>query len=60
MIEFNFELDYFDLVDEDIEIAKLWYYEQSSNTDLEERFAEAIKDAISLLQKKSVYLPSNF
>jgi hypothetical protein len=58
MIEFNFELDYFDLVDEDIEIAKLWYYEQSPHTDLEERFAHAIKDAISILQKNPfIYHP---
>jgi hypothetical protein len=51
MIEFDFELNYFDEVDDDIEIAKLWYYEQSPDTDLEERFADAIKEAIAKLQK---------
>jgi plasmid stabilization system protein ParE len=58
MIKFNFELDYFDLVDEDIVIAKLWYYEQSPDTDLEERFADAIKDTIALIQKNPfIYHP---
>lgn len=58
MIEFNFELDYFDEVDDDIEIAKLWYYEQSPDTDLEERFADAIKEAIANLQKNPfIYYP---
>lgn len=51
MIKFDFELDYFDEVENDIEVAKLWYYEQSPDTDLEERFANAIKETISKLQK---------
>jgi plasmid stabilization system protein ParE len=51
MIEFDFELNYFDQVEEDIEVAKFWYYEQSPDTDLEERFALAIKDTINKLQK---------
>lgn len=51
MIEFEFVLDYFDEVEDDIEIAKLWYYEQNPSTDLEERFADAIKDTIAKLQK---------
>ena len=49
MIEFDFELNYFDEVENDNEIAKLWYYEQSPDTDLEERFADAIKETISEL-----------
>ncbi len=58
MIEFDFELDYFDQVDEDIEIAKLWYYEQNPDTDLEERFADSIKEAIVKLQKNPfIYYP---
>jgi plasmid stabilization system protein ParE len=58
MIEFDFELDYFDQVEDDIEIAKLWYYEQSPDTDLEKRFANAIKEAIDKLQKNPfVYHP---
>ncbi len=50
MIQFDFELDYFDEVEDDIEVAKLWYYEQSPETDLEERFADAIKQVIHKLQ----------
>lgn len=58
MIEFDFELDYFDEVEHDIEIAKLWYYNQSPDTDLEERFADAIKEAIDKLQKNPfIYHP---
>jgi plasmid stabilization system protein ParE len=58
MIEFDFELDYFDEVEDDIEIAKLWYYDQSPDTDLEERFAEAIKEVIDKLQKNPfIYYP---
>jgi plasmid stabilization system protein ParE len=58
MIEFNFQLDYFDQVEQDIENAKLWYYEQSPDTDLEERFADAIKNAIIKLQKNPfIYHP---
>ncbi len=49
MIEFDFELDYFDEVEVDIENAKLWYYEQSPDTDLEERFADGIKEVIAKL-----------
>ncbi len=58
MIEVDFELNYFDEVDDDIEIAKLWYYEQSPDTDLEERFADSIKEAIAKLQKNPfIYYP---
>ena len=58
MIEFDFGLDYFDQVEDDIEIAKLWYYEQSPDTDLEERFADAIKETIAKLQKNPfIYYP---
>jgi plasmid stabilization system protein ParE len=58
MIEFDFELGYFDEVEDDIEIAKFWYYEQNPDTDLEERFADAIKDTISKLQKNPfIYHP---
>lgn len=58
MIEFDFELNYFDEVKNDIEIAKLWYYNQSPGTGLEERFADAIKGAIDKLQKKPfIYHP---
>lgn len=46
MIVFDFELKYFDEVERDIDEAKLWYYEQSPDTDLEERFAKAIKEII--------------
>ena len=58
MIEFDFELNYFDQVEEDIEIAKFWYYEQSPDTDLEERFAFAIKETINKLKKNPfIYYP---
>lgn len=58
MLEFDFELNYFDQVENDIEIAKLWYYEQSPETDLEERFADAIKETIDKLQKnRFIYYP---
>lgn len=60
MIKFNFQLDYFDQVEQDIEIAKLWYYEQSPDTDLEERFADAIKNAIIKLQKNPFIYHSIF
>lgn len=58
MIEFEFELDYFDEVEEDIERAKLWYYDQNPDTGLEERFANAIKETIEKLQKNPfIYHP---
>jgi plasmid stabilization system protein ParE len=58
MIEFEFELDYFDQVEDDIELAKFLYYEQSPDTDLEERFADAIKESIHKLQKNPfIYYP---
>jgi plasmid stabilization system protein ParE len=58
MIECHFELYYFDDVDDDIEVAKRWYYNQSPDTDLEERFADAIKEAIDKLQKNPfIYHP---
>ena len=60
MIEFDFELNYFDQVEEDIEIAKFWYYEQSPNTDLEERFALSIKETINKLQKNPFLYYSYF
>ena len=57
-MEFAFELDYFDQVEEDIEIAKLWYHEQSPDTEFEKRFAEAIKVTIDKLQKNPfIYYP---
>jgi hypothetical protein len=58
MIEFDFELNYFDQVEEDIEIAKFWDNEQGPDTDLEERFALAIKETINKLQKNPfIYYP---
>lgn len=58
MIEFDFKLDYFDEVENDIEIAKNWYYVQNPNTDVEERFADAIKETIYKLQKNPfIYHP---
>ena len=58
MIEYNFELDYFDQVEDDIELAKLWYYEQSPDTDLEERFANAIKNTLLKIHKNPfIYHP---
>ena len=58
MIEFDFVLNYFDEIEDDIEIAKLWYYEQNPDTDLEERFSDSIKDAITTLQKNPfIYYP---
>lgn len=58
MIEFEFELDYFDEVEDDIEIAKLWYYNQNPDTDLEERFSDSIKEVVSKLQKNPfIYYP---
>lgn len=58
MIEFDFELSYFEEIENDIESAKLWYYEQSPNTNLDERFAEAIKETIKKLQKNPfIYYP---
>jgi plasmid stabilization system protein ParE len=50
--------NYFDEVENDIENAKLWYYEQSPDTDLEERFADSIEEVISKLQKNPfIYYP---
>lgn len=58
MIKFDFELDYFDQVDNDIEKAKKWYYDQNPDTDLEERFADAIKETLATIQKNPfVYYP---
>jgi plasmid stabilization system protein ParE len=58
MIEFEFVLDYFDEVENDIEKAKLWYYDQNPDTDLEERFADSIKETILKLQKNPfIYHP---
>jgi hypothetical protein len=49
MIVFDFELKYFEEVEKDVEIAKLWYCQQNPGTDLEERFANAIKEVIKKL-----------
>jgi len=58
MIEFNFELDYFDQVEADIELAKHWYYEQSPDTDLEERFANSVLNTLYKIQKNPfIYHP---
>lgn len=58
MIVFDFELKYLDEVEKDIEVAKLWYYEQNPDTELEERFADAIKDIIVAMQKNPfIYHP---
>ena len=58
MIKFDFQLDYYDEVEDDIETAKLWYYEQNPDANLEERFADAIKDTIAKLQKNPfIYYP---
>ena len=59
MIEFDFDLGYFDEVEDDIALAKLWYYEQNPDTNLEERFADAVKETINKLKKKSFYLTSH-
>jgi len=60
MIQFDFELEYFDEVEDDVETAKLWYYEQSPVTNLEERFADAIREAINKLQKNPFVYHPNF
>ncbi|WP_281636666.1 type II toxin-antitoxin system RelE/ParE family toxin [Flavobacterium marginilacus] len=58
MIVFDFELNYFEEVERDIDNAKLWYYEQNPDTDLEERFAKAIKEIILKIQKNPfIYSP---
>ncbi len=58
MIVFDFQLDYFDQVEDDVTYAKLWYNEQSPETDLEERFSDAIKSTIEKLQKNPfIYYP---
>ena len=58
MIVFDFELNYFDEVETDIDDAKLWYYSQNPDTDLEERFAKAIKEVIEKVQKNPfIYSP---
>jgi plasmid stabilization system protein ParE len=58
MIDFDFELNYFDEVEKDIVDAKIWYYEQNPDTDLEERFAKAIKEIILKVQKNPfIYSP---
>ena len=56
MIEFDYQINYFDLVDEDIENAKFWYYEQNPDTDLEERFAQAIKVTIEKIIKEIILI----
>ena len=60
MIQFDFELEYFDEVEDDAETAKLWYYEQIPVTNLEERFADAIREAINKLQKNPFVYHPNF
>jgi plasmid stabilization system protein ParE len=58
MIAFDFKLSYFEDVEADIDQAKYWYYEQNPDSDLEERFAEAITLAIDKLQTNPyVYHP---
>src|SRR6187402_858920 len=58
MIVFDFDLNYFEEVEKDIEEAKLWYYTQNPGTDLEERFANAIKEVIEKVQKNPfIYSP---
>lgn len=58
MIDFDFELNYFDEVEKDIDDAKLWYYEQNPDSNLEERFAKAIKEIILKIQKNPfIYYP---
>jgi plasmid stabilization system protein ParE len=51
MIEFVFELTSFDAAEIDVEKAKRWYYDQNPDTDLEERFADSIKEVIRKLHK---------
>ncbi len=59
MIEFDFKLYYFDEVEHDIDSAKLWYYDQNPDTNLEQRFANAIKETILKLQKNPfIYYPA--
>jgi hypothetical protein len=48
---FEFELHFFDEVELDVLQAKTWYYEQSPDTDLEERFSVSIVNTISILNK---------
>ena len=58
MIEFDFDLGYFNKVEDDIALAKLWYYEQNPDTNLEERFADAVKETINKLKKNPfIYHP---
>ena len=58
MNEFDFVLSYFDEVKDDIKAAKLWYYNQNPGSNLEERFADAIKEKILKLQKNPfIYYP---
>lgn len=58
MIVFDFDLNYFEEVEKDIDEAKLWYYEQNPDTDLEERFAKAIKEVIEKVHKNPfIYYP---
>jgi plasmid stabilization system protein ParE len=58
MIAFDFELNYFEELEKDIDDAKLWYYTQNPDTDLEERFANAIKEVIKKIQKNPfIYSP---
>ena len=46
MIEFEFEMVYFDEVEEDITKIKYWYYSQNPGSDLEEQFVNAGKEVI--------------
>ncbi len=58
MIAFDFKLSYFDNVETDIEDAKYWYYDQSPDTNLEERFADSIIAIIHKIQKNPyIYHP---
>jgi hypothetical protein len=60
MIVFDFELNYFEEVETDIDDTKLWNYTQSPDTDLEERFANAIKEIIKKIQKTLLSIPPIF
>lgn len=58
MIEFEFEMIYFDQVEEDIAKIKNWYYSQDPGSGLEEQFANAVKEIIYKLSKNPyIYHP---
>ncbi len=58
MIEFEFELSYFEEVENDVKIAKQWYFEQNPNNGIDERFANSVIEIIQKLQKNPfIYYP---